>query len=246
MGGDPSDKPNSDQSGGGSLASLMRQRKFSGRSDAAALLARRALDYIPAVPFQAILDLGCGVGDLAVHLKKLRPESNVVGIDFSPRNVEAARGRHAAIRFELGDYLEWNGGTFSAIVADSVLHLIEAPVDQIAKKIAADLRPDGFLVATVPDDALRNHALLLARRLYRTLPPGADRVAVRLASLLHPGLSREALAERIPYMRMLPRLFGPAEQAAFAAAGLQLIAVSPWPSASLVKPRHRLMVWRRA
>lgn len=229
----------------GALASVMRQARFSGRSDAAGLLAQSALEQIPESPGQSILDLGCGVGDLALALKELRPESDVVGIDFSPANIDAARERSQAVRFELGDYLEWQGGRFSAVVADSVLHLFEAPVEQIARKLAADLQPGGVLVATVPDDAPRNHLLLLMRRLYRMLPQGADTLAVRLASLLHPSLSREVLADRIVYMRMLPRLFGPAEQAAFAAAGLQLTSDPSWPSPSLAKLRHRLMVWRR-
>jgi hypothetical protein len=44
---------------------------------------------------------------------------------------------------------------------------------------------------------------------------------------------------------MLPSLFGPVEQREFTIAGLALLRNDPWPSPSVVKLRHRLMVWRR-
>ena len=79
------------------------------------------------------------------------------------------------------------------------------------------------------------------------LPAGpTDRLAAAVATRLHPGLSRQAILDRLPYMRMLPRLFGRREQDVFGSAGLVLEKNLSWPSPSLAKPRHRLMVWRRA
>jgi len=223
----------------------MRQAGFTGRPDGAAALAAAALALLPAAPGQAALDLGTGTGDLALALLAQRPALAVSGIDFSPANIAAANARGSAARFACADYLSWQGGRFRLVVADSVLHLIDAPIGQLAAKLAADLLPGGLLVATVPDAALRNHALLLLRRGYRATPPAMDRLMLALAMRLYPGLLRQALADRLPYLRLLPRLFGAAEQAAFAAAGLRLEVLRPWPSPSLAKPRHRLMVWRR-
>jgi trans-aconitate methyltransferase len=227
------------------FATTMRHGRFHGRSEGARLLAERALAYLPEAAGQSILDLGCGTGDLAVALKRDRPDSRVTGIDFSLANVEAARARTDAILFHFGDYLHWQGGPFAMIVADSVLHLIEGPFDAVASKIAGDLAQNGLLVATVPDNCLQNRLLMLARRLYRLTPPVTDSLVVRLAMLLHPGLSREVLTDRMPYMRNLPRLFGAREQSVFARMGLHLEHAEPLANPSLAKPRHCLMVWRR-
>ena len=226
------------------FATTMQRGRFHGRSESAGFLAERALAFLPAAAGQPILDLGCGTGDLATALKRGRPDSQVAGIDFSLANVQAARARTDAIVFHLGDYLHWQGGPFAMIVADSVLHLIEAPLEAIARKIAADLEPNGLLVAAVPDNCLQNRLLMLVRRAYRLTPLVTDRLVVRLATLLHPGLSREALTDRMPYMRNVPRLFGPREQSVFAQAGLHLEHVEPLANPSLAKPRHFLMAWR--
>ena len=228
-----------------SFSAVMGQGHFHGRSEGAESLARHAAALLPDAPGRTILDLGCGTGDLALALMRHRPESRVTGIDLSPANIEEARRRSDAILFLAGDYLDWRTEPFAMMVADSVLHLIDAPLDAIAAKIAGDLLPGGLVVATVPDAALRNRALLLLRRLYRLTPPATDRLAVSLAGLLHPRQSRQALADRMPYMRNIPRLFGAAEQQQFARAGLVLLAADPMPNPSLAKPRHCLMVWRR-
>jgi hypothetical protein len=65
------------------------------------------------------------------------------------------------------------------------LHLIDAPVAQLAARLAAG----GILVATVPNDTLRSRVSLLLRRLYRLLPKAAARLALVLAIRLYPGWS---------------------------------------------------------
>lgn len=229
-----------------SLVSVMKDSQFLGRSEAAAVLADRVAGYLPPSSNDLVLDLGCGTGDLALALKSLRPQSQIRGIDLSPLNIAIAQQRTGAIRFETGDYLAGDLGPFTMIVADSVLHLMGVPIKQIAAKLASDLRPGGILAASVPDNCWRNRILLLVRKLYRLLPPGADRLTVAVANLVYPHLPRRALEDRIPYMRNLPLLFGPREQAIFAEAGLTLESVLPLPDPSLAKPQHYLMVWRRA
>jgi hypothetical protein len=125
------------------------------------------------------------------------------------------------------------------------LHLIDAPVARIAARLAADLTPGGLVVATVPDAGVVNRCQLQLRRLWRQTPTAMDRLALLLAARLHPDMSRSELLDRLPYLRLMPVLFGASELREFAAAGLTLIGNEPWPGPSLVKPRHRLMVWRR-
>jgi len=230
------------------VAPVLRGASFSGRQEGAELLAEAALAWLPHADHPRVLDLGSGAGDVAVLVRAARPGASVAGIDFAPANVAAAQARADGdgISFVCADYLAWQDGRFDLIVSDSVLHLIEAPIAQLAAKLAADLLPGGCVVATVPEAIPQNRFRLLLRRLWRCTPAAADRLALAIAARLYPNLPRQMLADRLPYLRLVPRLFGAAEQQAFAAAGLVLERDQPWPDTSLAKLRHRLMVWRRA
>jgi trans-aconitate 2-methyltransferase len=84
------------------------------------------------------------------------------------------------------------------------------------------------------------------RRVWRATPASADRLALWAAQRLYPQFPKEAIAERIPYLRVLPkRLWGPRLAAVFARCGLRLIDEAPWESPSAAKPEHRLLIWRR-
>jgi SAM-dependent methyltransferase len=231
----------------GALAPVLRQTSFSGRQEGARQFTDQVLPLLPSGDTLRLLDLGTGSGDVALLIHEARPLAQVTGIDFSQVNHAAAQARPAGagVNFVCADYLEWQGGTFGLIVADSVLHLIEAPVARIAAKLAADLAPGGLVVATVPDAGVINRCQLQLRRLWRRTPVAIDRLVLALAARLHPDMSRQELLDRLPYLRLMPVLFGASELREFAAAGLTLFRNEPWPSPSLVKPRHRLMVWRR-
>jgi trans-aconitate methyltransferase len=230
------------------LAPVLRAASFSGLQDGARLLAEQVLAALPMGERRRVLDLGCGAGDIALLVHLVRPAVQVCGIDFARANIAAAQQRTAGkgISFVCADYLEWRGGNYDLIFADSVLHLIDAPVAQLAAKLAADLTAGGLVIATVPDTAVVNQVHLALRRLWRWMPPAADRLLLAMAVRLYPALPRQVLADRLPYLRLLPRLFGTAEQHAFAATGLILQRNDPWPGPSLAKLRHRLMIWRRA
>ena len=75
----------------------------------------------------AILDIGCGPGDLAAMLAKRLPQVRVVGLDLSPSMVELARERHGAegrLRFEAGDAasLPFEAQSFDLVVSTLSLH----------------------------------------------------------------------------------------------------------------------------
>jgi len=220
---------------------------FAGLEDGAALFAERVLALLPLGVERRVLEIGSGTGDVALRLQTERPKACVVGVDFAMTNVVAARAKASARRpaFVCADYLAWQGGRFDLIAADSVLHLLDAPLPQVAAKLAADLVPGGLVVATVPDAGIVNRLHLLLRRFWRLTPASSDHMALALGTFLYPGAPQAALTDRLPYLRLLPRLFGAAVHRAFADAGLTLDCNERWPSPSLVKPRHRLMVWRR-
>ncbi len=93
--------------------------------DMAALLA----DYPPLTP---VLDIGCGTGDLAIHIAQRG--LTVVGVDFIGSAVEQARVKAAALPPEVASLLEFQvadasqpsrlGTLFGSAVDSGFLHLL--------------------------------------------------------------------------------------------------------------------------
>jgi ubiquinone/menaquinone biosynthesis C-methylase UbiE len=86
------------------------------------------------VPYRApgtILDFGCGVGATAVHMRDQFPDSAIVGIDTSPKSIEAARrlplDRARFIALESSE-LPFGGDSFEAIYSNGTLHHIPRPM----------------------------------------------------------------------------------------------------------------------
>ena len=96
---------------GHSWAEMYRQtdRSFSA-------MTQQLLDRIAALPGDAVLDIGCGAGELSLALARARPAARVVGIDVSEELVEAARargGNHDNARFDVADASAWQGADFA-------------------------------------------------------------------------------------------------------------------------------------
>lgn len=89
----------------------LTDRSFAGLTEP--LLAR-----IGRQPGEAVLDIGCGAGELALAISRARPRAKVVGLDVSPDLIAAAGARaggdHAQARFVLGDAAGWSDPAFSA------------------------------------------------------------------------------------------------------------------------------------
>lgn len=73
------------------------------------------LERLAEAPGRAVLDIGCGAGELALALARARPDARVIGLDISADLIEAARARvdaasaagFAGLAFELGDAGAW-------------------------------------------------------------------------------------------------------------------------------------------
>lgn len=96
---------------GRSWADLHAQtdRSFSG-------LTQRLLERIGPMPGNAVLDIGCGAGELSLSLARARPQARVLGLDISPEliAVAAKRGQNLAnAHFELGDAAHWSEPGFA-------------------------------------------------------------------------------------------------------------------------------------
>jgi ubiquinone/menaquinone biosynthesis C-methylase UbiE len=92
-----------------------------------------------------VLDLGTGTGVVALALAERYPDAEVVGIDFSPRMIEEARGKlppelAGRVRFEVGDAsaLACPDGDFDLVVLSNMIPF----ADELARIVA----PGGTLV----------------------------------------------------------------------------------------------------
>ncbi len=63
-----------------------------------------ALDSLP--PGAAVLDVGCGGGQIAAELARENPGFRVIGIDLAPAQIRRARRRSRNVRFVPGSALE--------------------------------------------------------------------------------------------------------------------------------------------
>jgi SAM-dependent methyltransferase len=225
---------------------------FTTRSDAAASLVEiwRRLRSAPGP--RRVLDLGCGTGGAAIEIARDSEGCTAVGLDIVQSNIDRAiqdtqaSGLSHRASFVCSPYETWQGGAFDAILSDGVLQLIDISNDTLANRLAANLVVGGLLVATMPDSSFGNFLRIGSRRLWRISPAVFDRLLLALAKRLYPQFSTDMLEERLPYMRVLPvRLYDEAFVAALVSAGLERVAELPWPSPSIAKLRHRVLVWRR-
>jgi ubiquinone/menaquinone biosynthesis C-methylase UbiE len=91
--------------------------------------ARRDLiDQASVRPTHRVLDIGCGTGNLVVQIKRLHPESEVVGLDPDRRALARARGKaeRAGLSVQLDQgfagELPYPAACFDRIFSAFVLH----------------------------------------------------------------------------------------------------------------------------
>jgi len=102
------------------------------------------LELLPPPP-RRLLDVGCGEGRLGAMYRERGYE--VVGVDASPRLVEAARERHEAV---LGDAaaLPFGDASFDLVTMFMSLHDFDEPAAAVAEA-ARVLRPGGHVCLAV-------------------------------------------------------------------------------------------------
>jgi SAM-dependent methyltransferase len=162
-----------------------------------AVIAMRAfeVEHLALGPGDALLDMGCGRGEVACALAaSVQPGGRVTGIDASEAMLDDARGRAAAagvdVTFRLGDGLALGepDASFDAVRAERVLQWIPELEAAVAELVRV-LRPGGrmclidtdwrTLAVDIPDlDA----AAAVARALVKDRGP-ASIAGGRLANL---------------------------------------------------------------
>lgn len=103
-----------------------------------------------------VLDLGCGVGRVALTLARAFPEASITGIDTDRESVRqaseaaAAEGLGARTRFVAQRLEEVDPAQrFDLITACDVVHDLAAPVETL-RHVRARLNPDGALFVVEP------------------------------------------------------------------------------------------------
>lgn len=91
------------------------------------------IDLLDPKPYERILDLGCGSGELTAKIHELA--GNVVGMDKSPEMIARAKEQYPSCDFEVGDATDFNfSEPFDALFSNATLHWV---VD--SKKVIANM-----------------------------------------------------------------------------------------------------------
>lgn len=109
-------------------------------------MATAALETVAVAGDERVLDVGCGDGYVTRLIASRVPDGSVLGVDPSPRMIDAARtadDRMTNVSFHVGDVTTMSfGPDFDLVVSFNALHWV---TDQQTayRNIAAALNPDG-------------------------------------------------------------------------------------------------------
>jgi ubiquinone/menaquinone biosynthesis C-methylase UbiE len=117
-------------------------------------LRQRTINLARMHPGDAVLDVGCGTGTLAIEVAcRVGRAGRVVGVDPGTQQIARARSkavrRHLPIEFQIGviEQLPFPDQTFDVVFSTLMMHHLPAPLKrQGLAEIARVLKPGGRLV----------------------------------------------------------------------------------------------------
>jgi len=99
---------------------------------------------------RAVVDLGCGPGELTGTLAERWPQARVTGVDSSPEMIEKAATLDAPVDFQVGDVRDWAPGPDTdVLVTNAVLQWVPGHQELLAGW-ARELPPGAWLAMQVP------------------------------------------------------------------------------------------------
>jgi ubiquinone/menaquinone biosynthesis C-methylase UbiE len=113
---------------------------------------RPLIEQAQIKPGFRVLDIGCGTGSLAVLIKRMHPESEVVGIDPDPAAISVAERKanraRLSIKFDRGfsDRLPYADASFDRVFSSFMFHHLAADEKSATLgEIRRVLKPGGSL-----------------------------------------------------------------------------------------------------
>jgi SAM-dependent methyltransferase len=106
-------------------------------------------------PNCAVLDVGCGVGDLLAEVARRSETPILAGCDFSPKAIERIKTRLAGEFREvvIQNSLPYADASFDIVYCTDVIEHLEYPAD-IVGELVRICRPGGYVCIVVPDGAV--------------------------------------------------------------------------------------------
>jgi trans-aconitate 2-methyltransferase len=204
-------------------------------------------------PFAKCLDVGCGNGGLLHHLMQAKLIRTGVGVDLSNPSILVARELNrncSELQFEQRDITQPGNdelGKFDLVVSESVFHMIDVSDEELASKLATVVESNGYLIFTMPAQCLHNALLFNFRRALRMARgKWLESTMLAIAQYVYRDLDVNRLAQRIPYMFLLPhRVFGRKLSEKFQRAGFKLVGVKKCARESIFKPSHVLAEFQK-
>lgn len=137
-----------------------------------------------------VLEIGCGTGNLALLVKQMRPQVEVVGLDPDSKALARAarKARRAGLTLELdrgfADKLPYPDGSFDRVLSSLMFHHLDGDLRLASlREVLRVLRPDGSLhLMDFGGESHHLHGLARFARRSRTLKDNWDG---RIASLMH-------------------------------------------------------------
>jgi trans-aconitate 2-methyltransferase len=99
---------------------------------------------------RAVVDLGCGPGELTGTLAERWPEARVTGVDSSPEMIEKAQSGAGPVEFRIGDVRDWTPGPdVDVLVTNATLQWVPGH-RQLLTRWARELPCGAWLAMQVP------------------------------------------------------------------------------------------------
>ncbi|GAB3928038.1 class I SAM-dependent methyltransferase [Mucilaginibacter myungsuensis] len=102
------------------------------------------VELLDVKPGERILDLGCGTGQLADHIRQQGAE--VIGADASPEMIAKAQATYPQVEFVVADGTNYHfDEPFDAVFSNATLHWIK-DAEALTKNVYKSLKPGGRFV----------------------------------------------------------------------------------------------------
>jgi trans-aconitate 2-methyltransferase len=114
---------------------------------------RPALDLLSRIDLetpQSVVDLGCGAGNVTVHLKRRWPKAQLTGVDNSAAMLAKARATDALINWEHGELANWAPAQPPTLIySNAALHWADDHAT-LFPRLARAVAPGGVLAVQMP------------------------------------------------------------------------------------------------